>query len=146
MKIIRIIAILCTAAMLLSVTACGGNESSKPADDKSSVSSEPAVSDEASSDDSSVAEESKESDESSESNESSKNEPIDEEISSEGENTPREAHKKPTRHIRCLRAHCGDKRSRCSSSEEVVLFSFRFGAQEKHQTDPDDNYKVKYKC
>ena len=71
MKIRRIIAILCTAAMLLSVTACGSNESSKPADDKSSVSSEPAVSDEASSDDSSVAEESKESDESSEIEETS---------------------------------------------------------------------------
>lgn len=85
MKIIRIIAILCTAAMLLSVTACGSNESSKPSDEKSSVSSEPAVSDEASSDDSSVAEESKESDE------SSKTESIDEEISSEGENTPDEA-------------------------------------------------------
>lgn len=67
MKMRRIIAILCTAAMLLSVTACGGKETgSKPSDEKSSVSSEPAVSDEASSEDSSVAEESKESDESSE--------------------------------------------------------------------------------
>lgn len=91
MKIRRIIAILCTAAMLISVTACGSNESSKPSDEKSSVSSEPTVSEEASSEDSSVAEESKESDESSESNESSENESIDEEISSEGENTPDEA-------------------------------------------------------
>lgn len=92
MKMRRIIAILCTAAMLLSVTACGGKETgSKPSDEKSSVSSEPTVSEEASSKDSSVAEESKESDESSESNESSKTESIDEEISSEGENTPDEA-------------------------------------------------------
>lgn len=71
MKIRRIIAILCTAAMLISVTACGSNESSKPSDEKSSVSSEPTVSEEASSEDSSVAEESKESDESSESEETS---------------------------------------------------------------------------
>ena len=91
MKMRRIIAILCTAAMLISVTACGSNESGKPSDEKSSVSSEPTVSEEASSEDSSVAEESKENDESSESNESSENESIDEEISSEGENTPDEA-------------------------------------------------------
>ena len=85
MKLRRIIAILCTAAMLISVTACGNKETgSKPSDEKSSVSSEPTVSEEASSEDSSVAEESKESDESSET------ESIDEEISSEGENTPDE--------------------------------------------------------
>ena len=66
MKMRRIIAILCTAAMLISVTACGNKETgSKPSDEKSSVSSEPTVSEEASSEDSSVAEESKESDESS---------------------------------------------------------------------------------
>lgn len=71
MKIRRIIAILCTAAMLISVTACGSNESSKPSDEKSSVSSEPTISEEASSEDSSVTEESKESDESSETEETS---------------------------------------------------------------------------
>ena len=64
----------------------------------------------------------------------------------EGQNTARQAHQQPRRHVGRLRAHRRDPRTHAAPAEEIFLFARAALFEEEKGADAEHQDKIQYKC